>query len=81
LQNEKRTRFKYSLLVEELRTAETDEYRAIIVAFINCLLARCDSVEERSNMRHDLTGVMHDVMVHVTLQLFVVLQLLTISSC
>lgn len=57
LQNEKQTRFKYSLLIEELHGAETDEYRGIIVAFINCLLAGCGNIEERSNIRHDLTGV------------------------
>ena len=55
-----RTRASYRLLVEELRAAKTDEYRATIVAFINCLLARCNDVEERLKIRHGLTGVVHD---------------------
>lgn len=50
-------RYLYSVLVEELRDAETDEYRAAIIAFINCLIARCGSGDERSNIRHDLTGM------------------------
>ncbi|XP_065896686.1 inverted formin-2-like isoform X2 [Dysidea avara] len=47
-------RFVHSVLVEELRNAETDEYRAVIITFINCLVARCGSGDERSNIRHEL---------------------------
>lgn len=60
LQNKKLRRMKYTLLVEELRTAGTDEYRAVIVAFINCLLACCNDVEERIKIRHDLAGAEHN---------------------
>ena len=50
-------RFVHSVLVEELRNAETDEYRAVIITFINCLVARCGSGDERSNIRHELAGM------------------------
>ena len=37
-----------------------DECRAAIVAFINCLLARCNDVEERLKIRHELAGAVPD---------------------
>ena len=50
-------RHVYSVLVEELRAAETDELRAVIIAFINCLVARSGTADERCSLRHDLTGM------------------------
>ena len=49
-------RHKFSVLLEELRAAETSEYRTVIVAFINCLIAGCDDIDCRSAIRDELLG-------------------------
>ena len=49
-------RHKFSVLLEELRAAETSEYRTVIVAFINCLIAGCDDMDGRSTIRDELLG-------------------------
>ena len=49
-------RHKFSVLLEELRAAETNEYRTVIVAFINCLIAGCDDLDSRSAIRDELLG-------------------------
>lgn len=57
LQQFKGMRHKFSVLLEELRAAETNEYRTTIVAFINCLIAGCDDLEKRSAIRDELLGM------------------------
>jgi len=52
----KGTRHQFSVLVEELRAAETDEYRSVIIAFINCLLAGCHDLDKRLVIRDELLG-------------------------
>lgn len=54
-------RHKFSVLLEELRAAETSEYRTVIVAFINCLIAGCDDLDSRSTIRDELLG---DLLLH-----------------
>ena len=44
------------MLIKDLQKAETDQYCNEILTFINCLLACCDNIEERSSIRDDLAG-------------------------
>jgi len=43
-------------LIKELREAETVEYCATILAFVNCFIASCENIEERATIRDDLAG-------------------------
>jgi len=43
-------------LIRELREAKSTEYCFIILAFINCFIASCEDVEERTKIRSDLSG-------------------------
>lgn len=49
-------RHQFSVLLEELRAAETSEYRTVIMAFINCLIAGCDDLDKRTAIRDELLG-------------------------
>ncbi|XP_065896679.1 inverted formin-2-like isoform X3 [Dysidea avara] len=53
----KGTRHQFSVLVEDLRAAETDNYRTVLIAFINCLIAGCDDEDRRSMVRDELLGL------------------------
>ena len=56
-QRTKGQRYRFSLLIQELQTAETDEYAACVLAFINCLLAGCNDLSRRVKMRNELIGM------------------------
>jgi len=49
-------RHQFSVLVKELREAETAEYCSAVLAFINCFIASCEDIEERATIRDDLAG-------------------------
>ena len=57
-------RHKFSVLLEELRAAETNEYRTVIVAFINCLIAGCDDLDSRSAIRDELLGELTELVIY-----------------
>ena len=52
------------MLIKDLQKAETDQYCNEVLTFINCLLACCDDIEERSSIRDDLAGS-YDVFSHL----------------
>ena len=52
-------RHQFSVLIKDLQKAETDQYCNEILTFINCLLACCDDIEERSSIRDDLAGILY----------------------
>ena len=56
LQRTKGQRYRFSLLVQELKTAETEEYVASVLAFINCIIARAPDIASRIKIRNELIG-------------------------
>ena len=52
----KGTMHKLSVVVEELRGSETDEYRTVIMVFINCLLTPDHNAEKRTAIRVEFAG-------------------------
>lgn len=53
LQRSKCQRYRFSLLIQELQHSSTEEYSACIVAFINCILAGAEDLDERIKLRNE----------------------------
>ena len=47
---------KLSIVVDELRAADTDKYRTLIMVFINCLLTPNNNAEKRTAIRDEFAG-------------------------
>lgn len=43
-------------MVQELKGAETEEYVACVLAFINCIIARAPDLSSRVKIRNELIG-------------------------
>ena len=56
LQNAKKCRYRFSLLVDELRGAESDAYRTTILGFINSIILYTDRIEDRVRIRNEFIG-------------------------
>jgi len=56
LQVAKKHRYKFSVIVHELRTAELVGYKTILIALINCILVATDDLEERVRLRNQFIG-------------------------
>lgn len=50
-------RYRFSLLTQELRGAETYEYAACVLAFINCIISGSDDISKRVKLRNELIGM------------------------
>eukprot|EP00731_Ephydatia_muelleri_P007966 Em0004g304a len=60
LENYKRTkglRYRFSLPMHELRSSETDEYSACVLAFINCVLQGCEDLKQRCRLRNEIIAL------------------------
>ena len=58
LQIAKSQRYRFSLLVNELRNdAGVTTYLTSVLAFINCLIVCHDSINERVRIRNELIGI------------------------
>ncbi|ELT89503.1 hypothetical protein CAPTEDRAFT_33095, partial [Capitella teleta] len=53
----KHTRYRFKFLVDELKDAETIEYQATLLAFINCIIVYADKLEDRVRIRNDFIGL------------------------
>ncbi|XP_052276568.1 inverted formin-2-like isoform X5 [Dreissena polymorpha] len=53
----KKHRYKFSVIVHELRTAEIVPYKTTLIAFINCILVATDELEERVRLRNQFIGL------------------------
>ncbi|XP_071086778.1 inverted formin-2-like isoform X2 [Haliotis cracherodii] len=53
----KKLRYRFSLIVNELKGAELVPYRTTLVAFINCILVATDDLRERTMIRSEFTGL------------------------
>ena len=56
LQKNRGQSHRFSKLLQELRSSETDEYSSCVLAFINCLIASSDSLDDRVRLRNELIG-------------------------
>jgi len=57
LQIAKSQRYRFSLLVNELRSdAGVTSYLTSVLAFINCLIVSHDSINDRVRIRNELIG-------------------------
>ena len=56
LQSQKKCRYRFSVLIDELSRAETPEYKCTLLAFINCIIIHAGSVEERVRIRNEFIG-------------------------
>ena len=67
-QRSKGHRYRFSLLTQELRGSETDEYSACILAFINCILAGAADLSRRVKLRNEFIG--KDILLSITWSCF-----------
>ena len=56
MQRSKSQRYRFSLLTQELRESETQEYSACVLAFINCILAGNTDFSKRMKLRNEFIG-------------------------
>jgi hypothetical protein len=55
--------YRFSLLVNELRNAETESYTLCLLSLINCIVSASPSVQERIRIRNEFIGLkLFDVM-------------------
>ena len=55
-QEAKKCRYRFSLLLDELRAAETSTYKTTLLAFINCIIISTEKLEERVRIRNEFIG-------------------------
>ncbi|KAL3878299.1 hypothetical protein ACJMK2_030663 [Sinanodonta woodiana] len=53
----KKHRYRYSIIVHELRTAEIKPYKTTLLAFINCILVATEDRKERVRLRNQFIGL------------------------
>ncbi|XP_071126206.1 inverted formin-2-like isoform X2 [Mytilus edulis] len=53
----KRQRYRFSLIVNELKTAELIPYKTTLVAFVNCILVATEELEDRIRVRNEFIGL------------------------
>ena len=52
----KKQRYRFSLLMNELRGSDNDDYKSHIMAFINCLILANDDIVQRTTVRNEFIG-------------------------
>jgi len=53
----KTLRYKFSIVVEELKQAKANEYRTVLLAFINCLIISTPQLKDRNRLRNEFIGL------------------------
>ncbi|KAJ8298510.1 hypothetical protein KUTeg_025041, partial [Tegillarca granosa] len=53
----KKQRYRFSIIVNELRTAELTSYKTTVMAFINCILVATEDLHERIRIRNEFIGL------------------------
>ena len=56
IQCTKGQQYRFSLLIQELKGAETEEYFACVLAFINCIIAGAPDISARIRLRNEVIG-------------------------
>ncbi|BFZ15260.1 hypothetical protein BsWGS_18298 [Bradybaena similaris] len=55
--NMKQMRYRFSLIINELKTCELIPYKTALMALINCVVCACDDLHERNRMRNEFVGL------------------------
>lgn len=50
-------RYRFNVIVNELKEATTNDYRTVLLAFINCLIISTPQLKERNNIRNEFIGL------------------------
>ncbi|XP_068243484.1 inverted formin-2-like [Palaemon carinicauda] len=53
----KSQRYRFMLVVDELRSAEVVDYQATLVAFVNCIIIGADNLQVRNSIRNEFIGL------------------------
>jgi len=53
----KTLRYKFSVVVDELKQAKSNEYRTVLLAFINCLIISTPLLKDRNRLRNEFIGL------------------------
>jgi len=51
------SRYRFSVVVDELRQAKANEYRTVLLAFINCLVISTPQLKDRNRLRNEFIGL------------------------
>jgi len=65
IQSLKKQRYRFSLIVNELRMAELTPYKITILAFVNCILVATDSLDDRICIRNEFIGNYTTIYVYI----------------
>lgn len=52
----KKQRYRFSLIVNELRMADLVPYKTTLMAFINCIIVANEELEDRTRVRNEFIG-------------------------
>ncbi|XP_061190247.1 inverted formin-2-like [Saccostrea echinata] len=53
----KKQRYRFSVIVNELKTADLVPYKTTLMAFVNCVIAANEELEERVRIRNEFIGL------------------------
>ncbi|XP_069129886.1 uncharacterized protein [Argopecten irradians] len=53
----KKQKYRFSLLIDELKSAESVEYKTILLEFINCIIIYTNKIEDRIRIRNEFFGL------------------------
>jgi hypothetical protein len=56
LQTVRSKKYRFSLIVDELRSSENSEYRTILLELVNCLIIYTENAEDRVRVRNEFFG-------------------------
>lgn len=52
----KKQRYRFSLIMNELKSADIVPYKTTLLAFINCIIVATENLEERMRIRNEFVG-------------------------
>lgn len=64
----KHEHYRFSFIVNELKTTEVIAYKRNLMAFINCILFATDELYERIKIRVEFTGKLHAIIAYSNFQ-------------
>ena len=53
----KSERYRFLIVLSELQTAKTAEYKTVLLAFINCLIISTPQLKDRNRLRNEFIGL------------------------
>jgi len=52
----KKQKYRFSLVLDELRSVDNVEYKTILLEFVNCIIIYTEKIEERIRIRNEFFG-------------------------